>query len=578
MFRLLKYLNKWEWFSIFSCIFLILAMVFLELEIPEYMKSITNLLQTGGEVNEILIEGSFMLLCALGAGLLAVVVRFFSARLSSNLGFRLRKNIYSIVQDMSAKEMNKFSVPSLITRTTNDVNQVQMFLSMGLQPIFRAPIMAVWAISIILGKSWEWSAVTGVAVAILVIMLSVIFVSVLPKMKNYQTQIDHVNQTARDTLIGTRVVRAYNAEKYEEKKFEKKNQKLTNTDYFITKMMSFLSPGMTFIMSGLTLGIYWVGAIIINNSPLQEKMFLFSDMIVFSSYAMQIVMAFIVFAMIFIMFPRAHIAGKRIYSLLNCQPSIKSGSQPFEEEFSKIEFRNVSFQYQEGEEKCLENLSFEAKRGETVAIIGATGSGKTTLINLICRLYDVSDGEILINDRNIKEYDLQHLHNLIGYASQKAYLFSGTIQSNINFGGEKKDSVAIKKSLKNAQAEDFVNKKENKEESEVLQDGSNFSGGQKQRLSIARAIAKSPQILILDDSFSALDYNTDKKMRQTLKEEYSSTTKFIVAQRIGTIKDADQIIVLEDGKIVGKGNHDELMKNCDIYNEIALSQFSKEEL
>ncbi len=581
MLRLLKYLNKKEWLAIAGCLALILGMVWLELEIPEFMKEITLLLQNGGGTGDILTQGAYMLLCALAAGGLAVVVKFFSTKVGTSLGARLRSNVYSIVQDMSLKEVNKFSVSSLITRTTNDVHQVQSFISMGLQPMLRAPIMAVWALCIILGKGWQWSVATGVAVGILIISFILLFIFVLPKTKVIQKQNDELNRVTRDNLMGVRVVRAYNAEGYEEAKFEKSNDKIMKTNLSINRALAFLSPLMTLIMSGLNLAIYWLGAYVINGSAMVQRPEVFGEMIVFSSYAMQIILAFVIFALIFIMYPRAEVAGKRISQVLNTKSSIVSGDQSFDDlATGEIEFKNVSFKYDEsGKEYCLKNLSFKASRGDTVAIIGATGSGKTTLVNLISRLYDVTEGEILIDGKNIKDINLKSLHNKIGYVPQKAVLFAGDIASNLKFGEvQKKESLTVDKALEIAQAKDFVEKKEEGTSSSVSQAGVNFSGGQKQRISIARALYRNPEFLILDDSFSALDYKTDKKLRQSLKKEFANTTTFIVAQRIGTIKDADLILVLEDGEIVGKGNHETLLKTCKEYKEIALSQLSKEEL
>ncbi|MBY3624307.1 ABC transporter ATP-binding protein [Acinetobacter sp. CUI P1] len=584
MLKLLKNLEPKEWFLFGISLMFIIAQVWLDLELPDYMSDITRLIQTpGSEMNEILVAGGWMLLCALGSLATSVVVAGIAARIAADLSARLRSKLFDKVQSFSMEEISNFSTASLITRSTNDITQVQMLIVIGLQLLVKAPILAVWAILKISGKSWEWTLTTGAAVALLVVIVAVCIVLVLPKFKKLQLLTDNLNRVSRENLNGLRVIRAYNAEEYQEQKFAVANNELTSTNLFANNVMTLLMPSITLIMSGLSLSIYWVGAVLIQAAEGTAKMGLFSDMIVFSSYAMQVVMAFMMLIMIFILLPRAQVSAKRINEVLETVPSLKNGSVtqiPVKRE-DEIEFRGVSFKYPDAEEYVLENISFTAKQGETVAFIGSTGCGKSTLVNLIPRFYDATEGEVLVNGINVREYDQQALRNKMGYVSQKAVLFGGTVSSNIAFGENGSGQVLssdIVDAVYTSQSSEFVEKLEGNYDAHIAQGGTNLSGGQKQRLSIARAIARRPEILIFDDSFSALDYKTDRKLRSELKKDAHDSTMLIVAQRIGTIKDADKIIVLEAGRIAGMGTHDELMQSCNVYQEIAYSQLTKEEL
>ncbi len=584
MLKILKYMNRRDWLFVLCSLVFIVCGVGLDLRLPDYMREITTLVQTpGSEMGEVLSAGGSMLLCALGSLVTAFIVGFFVAQIAAGLAMRLREAVYNKTMDFSMEEIGKFSTASLITRTTNDIQQIQMFVALGLQAMMKAPILAVWAILKIAGKSWQWTAITGGAVAILTVMLGTVIALVLPKFKNMQKLTDNLNRVARENLTGIRVVRAYNAEGYQEKKFEGANEELTRTNLFTSRTMSVLFPGMTLIMSGLTLAIYWVGVYIINEAAVTDRLGIFSDMVVFSSYAMQIIMAFMMLVMTFIVLPRAVVSAKRINEVLNTEIKIKdgkiSGSELFEQ--GEIEFRHVSFRYPDAEEAILTDINFTVHRGETVAFIGSTGSGKSTLINLVPRFYDVTEGEICIDGINIKEYTQEALHRKLGYVSQRAVMFRGSVLSNVTYGENGRQSVdeeLLWKSIEIAQADDFVQGMENGYHTAVAQGGTNLSGGQKQRLAIARAIYCRPEIYIFDDSFSALDYKTDRVLRKMLKQETGTATTLIVAQRIGTIMDADKIIVLDEGKIVGIGRHKELLKSCPVYREIAESQLSKEEL
>ena len=584
MLKILKYMNRRDWLFVLCSLVFIVCGVGLDLRLPDYMREITTLVQTpGSEMGEVLSAGGSMLLCALGSLVTAFIVGFFVAQIAAGLAMRLREAVYNKTMDFSMEEIGKFSTASLITRTTNDIQQIQMFVALGLQAMMKAPILAVWAILKIAGKSWQWTAITGGAVAILTVMLGTVIALVLPKFKNMQKLTDNLNRVARENLTGIRVVRAYNAEGYQEKKFEGANEELTRTNLFTSRTMSVLFPGMTLIMSGLTLAIYWVGVYIINEAAVTDRLGIFSDMVVFSSYAMQIIMAFMMLVMTFIVLPRAVVSAKRINEVLNTEIKIKdgkiSGSELFEQ--GEIEFRHVSFCYPDAEEAILTDINFTVHRGETVAFIGSTGSGKSTLINLVPRFYDVTEGEICIDGINIKEYTQEALHRKLGYVSQRAVMFRGSVLSNVTYGENGRQSVdeeLLWKSIEIAQADDFVQGMENGYHTAVAQGGTNLSGGQKQRLAIARAIYCRPEIYIFDDSFSALDYKTDRVLRKMLKQETGTATTLIVAQRIGTIMDADKIIVLDEGKIVGIGRHKELLKSCPVYREIAESQLSKEEL
>lgn len=585
MLRIFKNFRKQEVvLALFSVVFVV-AQVWLELKLPDYMREITSLITTqDSAMHDILIAGGKMLLCAFGSLLVTVLVAVCASRIASNFSAIVRGKLFDKVQSFSMEEIGRFSTASLITRSTNDVTQVQMLIVMGLSIMLRAPIMAVMAILKIVDKSWQWTLSTGVAVVVLLIVVIICVSLCMPKFKCLQSLTDDINQVTRENLTGLNVVRAYNAEAYQEEKFEKVNKDLTDTHWFTSKTMAFMMPTIMMIMNGLSLAIYWIGAVLINDAQdMQEKFTLFSDMVVFSSYAMQVVMSFMMLVMIFIMLPRASVAAKRILEVLDTEPSIEDGTRdtfPVMKD-GEVEFKDVSFKYPDAEEYVLEHISFSAKKGETIAFIGATGCGKSTAINLIPRFYDATEGEVFVDGVNVKEYTQEALHNKIGYVSQKAILFSGTIADNVAYGENGKapatqDDIAM--AVKVAQASEFVEKKDQGYDGYVAQGGSNFSGGQKQRLSIARAIARQPEILIFDDSFSALDYKTDRILREALRKECKDATKIIVAQRIGTIRDADKIIVLDDGQIAGMGTHDELMKNCEVYQEIAYSQLSKEEL
>lgn len=585
MLRIFKNFRKQEVvLALFSVVFVV-AQVWLELKLPDYMREITSLITTqDSAMHDILIAGGKMLLCAFVSLLVTVLVAVCASRIASNFSAIVRGKLFDKVQSFSMEEIGRFSTASLITRSTNDVTQVQMLIVMGLSIMLRAPIMAVMAILKIVDKSWQWTLSTGVAVVVLLIVVIICVSLCMPKFKRLQSLTDDINQVTRENLTGLNVVRAYNAEAYQEEKFEKVNKDLTDTHWFTSKTMAFMMPTIMMIMNGLSLAIYWIGAVLINDAQdMQEKFTLFSDMVVFSSYAMQVVMSFMMLVMIFIMLPRASVAAKRILEVLDTEPSIEDGTRdtfPVMKD-GEVEFKDVSFKYPDAEEYVLEHISFSAKKGETIAFIGATGCGKSTAINLIPRFYDATEGEVFVDGVNVKEYTQEALHNKIGYVSQKAILFSGTIADNVAYGENGKapatqDDIAM--AVKVAQASEFVEKKDQGYDGYVAQGGSNFSGGQKQRLSIARAIARQPEILIFDDSFSALDYKTDRILREALRKECKDATKIIVAQRIGTIRDADKIIVLDDGQIAGMGTHDELMKNCEVYQEIAYSQLSKEEL
>ena len=582
MFKLFKNIDKKDIPFVLLNVALIAANVFLELKIPDYMSEITKIIGGSGALGEIVIVGIKMLLCAVLSALCSVVVGYFAARVSANFGYKLRGLMYEKVQSLSAGEINKFSTASLITRTTNDVTQVQGVVTMFLQVAIKAPIMAVWAIAKIVSKSWQWSLATVLAVVFIAIILSVIIFVAIPRFKKIQFLNDGLNKVARENLTGVRVVRAFNAESYQQEKFEKTNTEMTDTHLFINKVMSLIDPAMHFIMSALPLSIYFIGAILIDKQVLfAGKLDVFSNMVVFSSYAIQVVMSFIMLVVIFINLPRASVSAKRINEVLDTVPSIIDGVGVKDvKKTGIVEFKNVCFKYPDAEEYVLENISFSAKKGETVAFIGSTGSGKSTLVNLIPRFYDVTSGELLVDGVNVKNYKLEELNNKIGFIAQKPTLFSGSVEENLTLGtvnGQKPNETSVDNAIQISNST-FVSEMFDGKKHRVHQGGKNFSGGQKQRLSIAMAIARNPEILIFDDSFSALDYKTDKQVRQEIKNKLDGTTCLIVAQRIGTIKDADKIIVLDNGKIVGEGTHSELLKNCEVYNEIALSQLSKEEL
>ena len=584
MLKILKYLKPKEWMLILISIVFITSQVYLDLKIPDYMSEITMLVQTpGSTVGEIWHMGSYMLLCALGSLISSIIVGFFASRVAATLSRRLRSMEFEQVESFSMEEINKFSTASLITRSTNDITQIQLLVAMGLQIVIKAPILAVWAIIKIAGKSWQWTTATAVAVGILLIMISIIVIVALPKFKKIQSLTDNLNRVTRENLTGLRVVRAYNAEDYEEEKFNKANLELTNTYLFTTRLMAMMMPVMSLIMNGLNLSVYWIGAYLIASAGMMDKLVIFSNMIVFSAYAMQVVMAFMMMSMIFIMLPRASVSARRVIEVIDTKPSITdcrvSASPP--ELSGEVEFRNVGFKYPGAAEYVLKDVSFKAHRGETVAFIGSTGSGKSTLINLVPRFYDATEGEVLIDGVNVKDYKLKELHNKLGYVPQRAVLFSGTVKSNVAYGDNGKGQPSeddIKNALDIAQAAEFVEKMDGQYDAPISQGGINVSGGQKQRIAIARAINKKPEIYIFDDSFSALDYKTEQKLRSALKKETANTTSLIVTARIGTIKDADRIVVLDQGKVVGIGTHKELMESCIVYREIAYSQMTREEL
>lgn len=584
MIKLLKNLPKRNWLMMFFAIGFVVLQVWLDLTIPDYMADITALVQTdGSKMADIMAAGGKMLLCAFGSLAATVVVAIISSRIASDFSAVLRAKLFNKVQGFSMEEIGRFSTASLITRSTNDVTQVQMFVTIGFQVLIKAPILAIWAVCKISAKSWQWTFSTGVAVAVLLIIVGLCVSIALPKFKKLQELTDDINRVTRENITGINVVRAYNAEKYQESKFETANNNLTKTQLFTSRTMSFMMPGIQLIMSGLPLAIYWIGAYLINKADMMSKITLFSDMVTFSSYAMQIVMAFMMMVMVFIILPRASVAAKRINEVLDTEATIEDGDKDIKDSGirGEIEFKNVNFKYPDAEDYVLSDISFSVKKGETLAIIGATGCGKSTVINLIPRFYDVTEGEVLVDGINVKDYKQKELRNKIGYVSQKATLFGGTVKSNIAYGDNGKDGFMesdIVDSVYVAQASEFVEKMDEGYDSYIAQGGGNLSGGQKQRLSIARAVCRHPEIFIFDDSFSALDYRTDRALRSALKKECADATKIIVAQRIGTIRDADKIIVLENGTIAGMGKHDELMKNCEVYRQIAYSQLSKEEL
>ena len=580
MIKLFRYLRKKDWLFVCISLCFIVFQVWLDLRLPDYMAEITRLIQTpDSALSSVVWAGMKMLACAILSMAAMFVVGYFVAQVAAGLSKRLREAVYDKVISFSMEEMGKFSTASLITRSTNDISQVQMVIAIGLQASVRAPIMAVWAITKIINKNLMWSAATGVAVAFLLVLIAVILVLAVPGFQKMQTLTDNINRVARENLSGVRVVRAYNAEKYQEDKFEEANEELTSVNLFNQKIMALMSPVMTLISSGLTLSIYWIGVYLIDKAALQDKITLFSDMIVFSSYAMQVIMSFMMLTFTFIILPRAIVSSKRINEVLDTKNRIMDGEGcENTSETGTVEFRNVSFHYPDAADDMISGISFKANKGEMVAFIGATGSGKTTLINLIPRFYDVTGGEVLVDGVNVKKYKLSELRKKIGYAPQKALLFSGTIEENVCYGADTPDSERLNEALEISQAKEFVEKLTDNVKSKISQGAVNVSGGQKQRLSIARSLYNKPEILIFDDSFSALDYRTDKILRKELRERSKGSTSLIVAQRIGTIMEADLIIVLEEGRVVGQGKHKELLKSCPIYKEIAMSQLSEEEL
>mgnify|MGYP003589147767 CR=1 FL=1 len=589
MFKILKKLTGKELRYVGISLIFIITQVYLDLKLPDYMSKVTKLIQEKGTtVSQIFDQGKWMVLCALGSLAAAIVVGYFAARVAAGLSRTLRHDVYHQVSEYSMAEINQFSTASLITRSTNDITQVQMFVAMGLQLIIKAPITAVWAIFKIADKSWEWTTALGVAVLFILVAISIIVTLAMPRFKIIQKLTDKLNSVTRENLTGIHVVRAYNAEGYQTEKFERANADITSTNLFIQRVMAFMMPMMSMVSSGLSVAVYLIGATIIKNAAIgtpgnSPRINLFSDMVVFTSYGMQVVMAFMMLTMIFIMMPRANVSAGRINEVIDTDSAIKDGTKDGDAatEVGTVEFKNVYFQYADASEHVIEGVSFKANKGETVAFIGSTGSGKSTLINLIPRYYDVTAGQVLVDGVNVKDYTEIALHNKMGFIPQKPVMFNGTIRSNLAFGtnagGDLTDD-ALMAAVRLAQAEEFVTKNEKGLDAEISQGGLNLSGGQKQRLAIARALARRPEILVFDDSFSALDYKTDRVLRDTLKRETAETTKLIVAQRIGTIIDADQIIVLDKGKVVGHGTHTELLASNPVYQEIAYSQLSKEEL
>ena len=587
MLRILKHLRWKEWLLVAACVVLIVGQVQLDLALPDYMSEITRLVQAeGSQMSDILLAGGKMLLCALGSMLLTVCTTFFTAQIASRFSARLRGEMYRKVVGFSNEEINRFSTASLITRTTNDISQLQMFFSFGMQSLIKAPIMAFIAVGKISTKSWEWSLLTGGVIAFVCVLLVFIMLYAVPRMKKMQALTDNLNRITRENLTGLQVVRAYNAENYQEGKFAKANEEMTRNSQQANIAMSVMNPGMNLAMNGLTLGIYWIGAALISaiavTSPaaMMERIGLFSDMVVFMQYAMQVIMAFLMLVMIFVMLPRVTVSASRVNEVLDTKARIVDGKETQGKPGMKgeIEFRDVSFRYPDADGDTIHHISFTAHHGQTVALIGATGCGKSSIINLIPRLYDATSGQVLVDGVDVRDYTQDALRSKIGFVPQKAFLFAGTVSSNVGYGEDNASGAAIRKAVSIAQAAEFVESPEVGYSGTVAQGGSNFSGGQKQRLSIARAVARDPEILVFDDSFSALDYKTDHALRQALREQTSGTTNIIVAQRIGTIRDADCILVIEDGTIVGKGTHRELMESCKVYQEIAYSQLSKEEL
>lgn len=583
MFRLFKNFHKKDFLFIVLAILFIAGQVGLELKMPEYMSAITRLVQTeGSEMSDILANGGMMLLCAFGSLISTIIAGWFVSNVGADFTYIVRKKIFDKVESLGVNEIKKFSTASLITRTTNDVTQVRLVISMGANMLIRAPMSAIWAIAKISGKSWQWSTATSVAVIIMLATVITIMMVVIPRFKIIQKLTDRLNGVTRENLTGIRVVRAFNAEKYQENKFDVANTKVSDTTRFVDRVLSVMSPMMYMIMNGITLTIYLIGATLISRSIMADKLTVFSDMVVFSTYAMHVIMSFLMVAMIFMMIPRAQVSAERINEVLDEEITIKDGS--FDDDTAEtgtVEFRNVSFKYPDAEEYLLKDISFRAEKGQTVAFIGSTGSGKSTLINLVPRFYDATDGAVFVDGVNVKDYKQKALHQKLGYVPQKAVIFSGTVTSNIAYGDSKNgkpDERKIQAAAKVAQAKKFIEKLDKKYNAHIAQSGTNISGGQKQRLAIARAVARDPEIYIFDDSFSALDYKTDAALRQALKDYTKDATSLIVAQRIGTIMHADQIIVLDKGKCVGHGTHKELLKNCEIYKEIALSQLTKEEL
>ena len=585
MLRIVRYLSKAEIGQMLVALVSIVGQIWLDLTLPDYMADITTLVETpGSKMHDIWVAGGKMLLVSLGSAACAVVTGYIAARVGASFSQRLRSLEFKKVESFGPAEMSRFSTASLITRSTNDITQIQMFITMGLMMIVKAPIMAVWAVCKIAGKGFEWTFATGVAVVVLLAVIAVIMHFVMPKFKAMQRLTDNINLVARENLTGLRVVRAYNAEGYQEAKFTKANKELTDTQLFTNRSMAIMMPLMNTVMNGLMLAVYWIGAYLIDAADLTDKLTTFSNMVVFSSYSVQVIMSFLLLSMVFVLWPRADVSAQRVLEVIDTEPLVTDGTHTEGKpgRSGEIEFRNVSFTYPDSREAMLEGISFSAKKGQTVAFIGSTGSGKSSLINLVPRFYDATQGEVLVDGVDVRDYTLKALRDKIGYVPQQSFLFKGTIASNVSYGdkssGADADMANVRQACEVAQATEFIAKKDNAYESSIAQGGSNVSGGQKQRLSIARAVYRHPEILIFDDSFSALDFKTDRAVRDALEREAKDSTKLIVAQRIGTIMNADRIIVLDDGKVVGQGTHKELMDNCEVYRQIAQSQLSENEL
>jgi len=584
MLKILKRLSLVEWLQAAASLVFIVAQVWLDLKLPDYMSRITVLTQTpGSDLAEIWQQGGYMLLCALGSFAAAMIVGFFAARIAASFSQRLRSLLFNKVDSFSMEEISRFSTASLITRSTNDITQIQILITMGLQLIIKAPITAIWAITKIAGKGMEWTMATGVAVVVIMVVMTVLLLLVLPKFQKMQVLTDNLNRVTMENLSGVRVVRAYNAEAYQNGKFEIANEDLTKNQLFTSRGMAVLMPLLFAIMSGLTLAIYWIGAYLINSAQLMDKLTLFSNMVVFSAYAMQVIMSLMMLVMIFFLLPRAMVSAKRINEVLETEPSIVEGNKTegLPGQSGEVAFDHVSFRYPGASEDVLHDVSFTAHRGETVAFIGSTGSGKSTVVNLVPRFFDATEGTVTVDGANGREYAQETLNNKIGYVPQKAVLFMGTVTSNVSYGDNGQAPATaedVKRAVQIAQGMDFVEKMDGAYDAEISQGGTNVSGGQKQRLSIARAVCRKPEIYIFDDSFSALDYQTDRDLRAALKKETAGVTSLIVAQRIGTIMNADRIVVLDEGSVVGQGTHRELLSSCDVYREIAMSQLSEEEL
>ena len=629
MIRICKYLSKAEWFQLFVGLLFIVAGVWLQLKLPDYMADITRLVETpNSEMHDVWVAGGKMLAVALGAMLTTVAVGFITARVSASFTQRLRSMQFRRVESFGPEELNRFSTASLITRSTNDVTQIQMFLTMGLLMLVQSPIMAVWAIAKIAGKGVEWTAATGVSLVLVMGAVAIIMAMVMPKFRSMQALTDNINRVARENLTGLRVVRAYNAEDYQQGKFDKANRDLTDTQLFTNRAMSIMMPLINTVMNGLTLAVYWIGAYLIDAAGLMDKLTLFSNMVVFSSYAIQVIMSFLMMSMVFVLWPRADVSAKRILEVLDTEPHVTDGTRTEGAKNAdgtlvrgRVEFRDVSFTYPDAREPMLEHVSFTAQPGQTVAFIGSTGSGKTTLVNLVPRFYDATDGQVLVDGVDVKDYTLQSLRDKIGYVPQQSVMFKGTVASNVAFGDKSQAGVLpagesmadveiadtstpqgrarekallaesehgttlseaqmedVRQAVAVAKADEFVTRMDGTYEAPIAQGGTNVSGGQKQRLSIARAVWRHPEILVFDDSFSALDFRTDHDVREALAREAGDATKLIVAQRIGTIMDADRIIVLDQGRVVGQGTHKELLRDCEVYRQIAESQLSEAEL